>query len=93
MRSADHLGEIDDNRVTVVVADKDVEFVKIAVNESCLSKSNDEVHKCRIEFARGRYFGDLASEGHVSDGGENEIFFFSYKGYASMYSMRMQCLE
>ena len=56
MRSADHLGEIDDNRFAIVVADKDIEFVKIAVNETGLSKSNDEVHKSRIELARGRNF-------------------------------------
>jgi hypothetical protein len=44
MSCANHLGEIDDDRLTVFTSNQDVELVEITVDESIFGKSDNELH-------------------------------------------------
>jgi len=48
MPRADHLREINDDRFSRLSTNKDVKLIEVAVNETGMSKSNDEIHQLRI---------------------------------------------
>lgn len=49
VRGTDHLREVNNDRVAGLAADEDVEFVEVAVDESCPSKTDDHVHQLGVE--------------------------------------------
>ena len=98
VRRADHLREVDDDRLPAVPSDEDVELVEVAVDEPRTREAHDEVHERRVQRAGGRHVRNLAAETQAR--GEpnrrrqaaGKGLTTAYRGYASMNSMRMQCL-
>ena len=62
VRRADHLREVDDDRLPAVPSDEDVELVEVAVDEPRTREAHDEVHERRVQRAGGRHVGNLAAE-------------------------------
>ena len=48
MPRADHLREINDDRFSRLSTNKDVKLIEVAMNETGMSKSNDEIHQLRV---------------------------------------------
>jgi hypothetical protein len=61
VRGADHLREIDNDRLTVVSTDEDIELVEIAMDQASARKLDDEVHQRGEQLFGGRDVGYLAS--------------------------------
>lgn len=50
MPCADHLWEIDNDRLTVFSSDKNIELVEITVDQSVFGQADDKLHKGRVEI-------------------------------------------
>ncbi len=61
VRRADHLREVDDDRLAGLAADEDVELVEVAMDEPCPCEPYDEVHQVRVQRPRGGQVGHLAA--------------------------------
>jgi hypothetical protein len=60
MRRANHLREINHDRLAVAATNEDIEFVEITVYESRMGKPDDKVHQLGVEITRRRHLVDLA---------------------------------
>ena len=61
MGGTNHLRKVDDDGLTRLALDEDVEFVKVTVNKSGVRKAYDEVHEIRIESTWRGDIGNLSS--------------------------------
>ena len=61
VRRADHLREVNDDGLTRLPADEDVELVEVAVDEPGVCEADDEVHQLRVECAWGGNIGNLST--------------------------------
>lgn len=64
VRGTDHLREVYDDRLAGVAANKNVELVVVAVDESGSGEADDNIHKFRVEFSWRRNFIYLTSIVH-----------------------------
>jgi hypothetical protein len=60
MRRANHLREINHDRLAVAATNEDIEFVEITVYESRMRKPDDKVHQSGVEITRRRHMVNLA---------------------------------
>ena len=88
VRGANHLREVDHDRLAAVAPDEDVELVEVAVDQARTRKAHDEVHQRRVQLPRVGMLRYLAAApGQIVRG----TLATTHSGYASMSSMRMVC--
>lgn len=56
MSSTNHLREINNDRFPIFPFDKNIEFVEITMDQTSMSKFEDEGHEFRVEVGWIRYF-------------------------------------
>ena len=73
MTCADHLREINDDGLSVLPSNENVELVEISVNESCSSETNEESHEFRVKGSRVVMLVDLTERVGVDEFHEDAV--------------------